>query len=66
MLPFADAAGALDGQRGKSPFFQLLNGVWEFYLAPNPTEIDPAYVQDGYVSDKWGTLPVPADRKSVV
>ena len=39
-IPYADVETALEGERGASPFFRLLNGRWEFqysYVAgPSP------------------------------
>ncbi|HMN59559.1 MAG TPA: hypothetical protein PJ988_04310 [Anaerolinea sp.] len=37
LLPFADLASALRGDREKSPYFRLLNGEWKFHFAPTPS-----------------------------
>ena len=38
LVPFADETTALVGDREASPFFQLLNGQWQFAFAASPAE----------------------------
>ena len=40
-IPFADRDGALSGDRGASPYFQLLNGMWDFaYVEPGDVALE--------------------------
>jgi beta-galactosidase/beta-glucuronidase len=54
LIPFADPAAALRGERGASPYFQLLNGRWGFSYRTSPAEI----VDD---DTPWDTIPVPGN-----
>ena len=36
VVPYADEASALHGRRGESPYFQNLNGNWQFHYVANP------------------------------
>src|SRR5260370_780118 len=37
-VPYAETKAALSFERGNSPFFKLLNGLWKFSYYPSPAE----------------------------
>lgn len=49
LLPCGTEEEALAGRRGSSPYFQLLNGVWDFYYAKSPAEIPAGFMQPDFV-----------------
>ncbi len=59
LVPFADEATAIIGDRTSSPYFQLLNGDWGFSYVPNIAQVDEAFVEPSFDASAWGTLPVP-------
>jgi beta-galactosidase/beta-glucuronidase len=60
-IPFADRETALTGERGASPYFQLLNGTWSFHYACNPQQVPDNFFADDYDASGWDALPVPAN-----
>lgn len=60
LLPYPDEASALSGERGRSPWFRLLNGVWRFHFAASP-ELAPEgfFYEDSDVS-AWDEIEVPS------
>jgi beta-galactosidase len=59
---FPTAKQALARARDKSPWFQSLDGVWQFRLERNPVDAQ-AFAEGRPFTDSavWGTLPVPAN-----
>ena len=39
LLPYPDEETAESAERGSSPWFKLLNGVWDFHLADSPSSV---------------------------
>jgi beta-galactosidase/evolved beta-galactosidase subunit alpha len=61
LVPHADRATAVAGDREASPWFRLLNGEWRFEHAETPAAAPDAEAfaaPDADVSD-WDTIPVP-------
>ena len=56
LYPFATADQAANGDREDSPFWQSLNGTWQFHLAANPREAIAFSEKRG----KWSSIPVPS------
>ncbi|MFZ4776328.1 MAG: glycoside hydrolase family 2 TIM barrel-domain containing protein [Terrimicrobiaceae bacterium] len=56
LYPFASADQAAKGDREESPFWQSLNGTWQFHLAANPREAVAFSEKPG----KWSSIPVPS------
>ncbi|MCA9834257.1 MAG: DUF4981 domain-containing protein [Thermomicrobiales bacterium] len=56
LIPFADDASAMAGERARSPWYQSLNGIWDFYYADSVTGVPPVDAD----TDAWDTLPVPS------
>lgn len=65
MIPFPDAATAHQNpcvdDRAASPFFQTLNGQWQFQLAPNPHAVPADFFQPAYPAADWGAITVPGN-----
>lgn len=62
LYPYADAAQARGYDRTASPFFQLLNGEWDFHLAPRPEDVPEEFVLPEFAGNKgWAVLPVPSN-----
>jgi beta-galactosidase len=59
---FPTAKQALARQRAKSPWFQSLDGEWQFRLERNPADAQ-AFTEGRPFNDSaaWGTIPVPAN-----
>jgi beta-galactosidase/beta-glucuronidase len=60
-IPFAEEETALLFERGNSPFFKLLNGVWKFSYSPSPAEAPEGFYEDAYDVEAWDDLPVPSN-----
>ncbi len=61
LLPYADAAAALTGERGASPFFKLLNGSWQFCYVTTPADAPPGFEAEGFDASGWDSIPVPGN-----
>jgi len=61
LVPFADEASALSGERERSAFFKLLNGEWSFHLAPRPELAPAGFERPGFDASGWGRIPVPGN-----
>lgn len=61
LIPYAEAAQALTGERGASPYFLLLNGPWRFLYSPTgPIPSDGVFCEAFDDSD-WDVIPVPSN-----
>ena len=58
MIPFAREAEAIAGDRRQSPWFQLLNGTWQFQLYNSPLEVPERFYEQ---EDGWQTIAVPSN-----
>jgi beta-galactosidase/evolved beta-galactosidase subunit alpha len=59
-FPFPDEESALLGERGASPWFKLLSGVWKFHYAPSPAEAPQGFFEDSFNAGGWDDLAVPS------
>ncbi len=51
---------ALGYREERSAYYELLNGVWDFKLAPSPLAVDPDYIKEEYIPDEgWACITVP-------
>ncbi len=57
LYPFPTAEGALTQPREQSPWFQSLNGTWDFQIKPRPEEVTAEALQDG----AWQPIAVPGN-----
>lgn len=55
--PFASAKQALGRAREKSPWFQSLDGTWDFRLEPDPETAIASVARKG----RWGSIVVPGN-----
>lgn len=60
-IPYAEEETALLFERGNSPFFKLLNGVWKFSYSASPAEAPEGFYEDAYDVGSWDDLPVPSN-----
>ncbi len=58
-FPYPDEATALTGERGLSPWFQLLNGTWKFNYTETPIEAPKTFFDEGFDVSDWDDIPVP-------
>lgn len=61
LLPFADEASALVGERELSPYFHLLNGEWQFQAAPNPASAPQGFESPDFDASGWDRITVPGN-----
>lgn len=62
LFPFPDLESAKKRQRETSPFFQLLNGEWDFKLLNRPEDATDEWTLDNWQADEsWTKLPVPSN-----
>jgi beta-galactosidase len=61
LIPFADQASALSGKREKSPYYQSLNGKWQFSVAPNPAAAPVGFEAPDYDAAAWDQIEVPGN-----
>ena len=61
LYPFPTAQSARTMDREKTPWFQLLNGQWEFKAAPRPEEVLPCDVAAETDRSTWDRVEVPGN-----
>ena len=61
LLPFADVATALKGDRRASPYLLLLNGDWKFHWVEKPADRPVNFYKPRYDVSGWATIPVPSN-----
>ncbi|MFV0341398.1 MAG: glycoside hydrolase family 2 TIM barrel-domain containing protein [Anaerocolumna sp.] len=59
-IPYSNQKDALSKDRGKSPFYQTLNGNWNFKYHKNISGVDENFYKDIDVSKDWDKLIVPS------
>jgi beta-galactosidase len=61
MMTYPDVASALTMERGRSPWFRLLNGDWKFKWSPSVPERPQTFYRTDYDDADWDTIPVPSN-----
>ena len=63
LIPYACRKSAMVGERGASPFYKLLNGVWDFYFAAVPEVWPEGFEKEDYEFDdvEWDSINVPGN-----
>jgi beta-galactosidase len=61
LVPYADEATALAEDRTASPYFKLLNGEWQFKVAPNPASAPERFYEPGFDASGWDAITVPGN-----
>ncbi len=59
LIPYADPETARTGQRGLSPYFRLLNGMWKFHYSEAEALAPADFQAIDYDAGDWGEIPVP-------
>ena len=60
-LPYPDENLAITDDYSKSPYYQLLNGMWRFYWVPKPSDVPVNFWAENYDDSKWVDMPVPGN-----
>jgi beta-galactosidase len=61
LVPYADEATALAEDRTALPYFKLLNGEWQFKVAPNPASAPERFYEPGFDASGWDAITVPGN-----
>ncbi len=61
LYPFPSAQSARSLDRGKSPWFQLLNGQWQFRAADRPENVTLANISAEGERSNWDSVEVPGN-----
>jgi beta-galactosidase len=59
-IPYANTESARKGKRGKSPYYQTLNGQWKFRYHRSVQEVREAFYEEAYDFSGWDDLLVPS------
>lgn len=59
-FPYPDADTAATFERGASPWFKLLNGVWKFNYSETAAEAPEAFFAEGFDASGWDEIAVPS------
>lgn len=60
-FPYASRAAALRNEASRSPYFQSLDGVWDFLWVARPAEAPEGFEREDYDTRGWSTIPVPGN-----
>jgi beta-galactosidase/beta-glucuronidase len=60
-IPYKDKESALQGRRGDTPYYKLLNGEWSFYYADTAAEAPQGFHERTFDCEDWNTIPVPSN-----
>ncbi|GED57148.1 beta-galactosidase subunit alpha [Brevibacillus formosus] len=58
-LSYPEESGALTYERGATPWFQLLNGHWQFAYAESPLRVPENFFAADYDATEWARIQVP-------
>ena len=61
LVPYADERAALAGDQSVSPFFELLNGDWQFEWSPNPASAPEWFYEEEFDAGAWARVSVPGN-----
>lgn len=59
-IPYASDKEASTGKRGRSPFYQTLNGSWKFQYHDSVQHINESFYDPDFDVSEWDTLLVPS------
>lgn len=59
-IPYSDRAGALSYDRGSSPWFKSLNGMWKFHYAAGPEWAPEGFYEERFDYSGWDDIQVPS------
>ncbi|MFW6279274.1 MAG: glycoside hydrolase family 2 TIM barrel-domain containing protein [Bacillota bacterium] len=64
LLPFAEVKSSITKKRSQTPWYQSLNGVWDFYIADNPALVPENFYEPDYSrkeNGEWEKIKVPGN-----
>ncbi|WP_217594446.1 glycoside hydrolase family 2 TIM barrel-domain containing protein [Cohnella sp. GbtcB17] len=61
LIPYGGTSDALAGERERSPYFRLLNGIWRFRYVESPSAVPAGCELAGFADESWDLLPVPSN-----
>lgn len=61
LIPYGGTDDALTGERERSPYFRLLNGVWRFRYSESPADAPEGSERGDFEDEDWDLLPVPSN-----
>lgn len=59
LIPYACPQQAKSGERGRSPYFRLLNGMWKFHYSEAEALAPEGFQAPDYCVGDWDEIPVP-------
>ncbi|WP_139891840.1 beta-galactosidase subunit alpha [Bacillus sp. D386] len=60
-FPYTSESSALTYDRGKAEEVKVLNGVWKFHYAENPSLTPKQFIEESYDTSQWDDLQVPSN-----
>jgi beta-galactosidase len=64
-VPHATLAGALSGERERSPWYRSLNGTWRFRYVANPASRPQGFWRDDADLTGWDSISVPGNWEAL-
>jgi beta-galactosidase len=61
LIPYTDLASATTFDRGRSPLYRSLNGVWNFKYLRNPSETPVDFYAPAFQDASWDKIEVPGN-----
>jgi beta-galactosidase len=61
LLPYPDEPAALAGEREASPYWQSLNGHWQFKVVLNPAAVPASFYEPSFDASGWDRISVPGN-----
>ena len=61
LISFSDEESALTADKGNSPNYMLLDGIWKFHYAGSPDERPYWFFKDDYDTREWYDIEVPSN-----
>ena len=60
-VPYASVEAAKAGNQQASPYYQSINGQWQFKLVDNPDVVPDGFYADDYDTSDWDQIHVPGN-----
>lgn len=60
-LPYPSEVAAAQNSYNSSPYYQSLNGRWQFHWLEKVGEVPAGFFEEGYNTANWTTMPVPGN-----
>jgi len=60
-FPFREMGKAMNNNYNESPFYQSLNGMWDFHWSLNPSMRPDDFYRESYDTRDWDKIPVPSN-----